>query len=162
MRTARIFSMLLLSLALAGTFACQTKRFRSDASIDSDYDFSKIDTFAVVRVQEKVLASPNGRIAGQAIRESLEKRGYEEVPEDQADVWVSYDLGTFAATRLSWGSGHRGEGRLIFRVIDPKTGREVYYGWVEGKLRTTPDPENSIRQAVEELLSARVPEVPED
>lgn len=146
-----------LALACLVGLHCASQPYKTGATVDSEYDFARVKTFAFAMVPKKALDSDNGKILRAAIGESLLARGFQEVPEAQADIWVSYDIGIFTASAVSW-SEHQGpgQGRIIVRAFDPETGREVWYGWAEANLRRQPDPERRIRAAVEALFENRV------
>jgi len=148
----------LVSVLLAlGTLHCTSSPFATGASIDTEYDFSVVKNLAFAQVPKKTLGSVHGKILRAAVEESLTARGFDFVAEDEAQLWVSYDVGVFLAGDVSWGQqGGPGQGRIIVRAIDPASGREVWYGWAEAHLRSQPDPENRIRKAVEALFEGRV------
>ncbi len=144
-----------IGVALA-TVHCASSPYATGAHIDTEYDFAAVKRLAFARVPSKPLASPNGKILRSAIEESLMARGFEWVGEDEAQLWISYDVGVFSST-VSWGEqSGLGQGRIVVRAINPKTSREVWYGWAQANLRSTPDPERRIRAAVEALLEDRV------
>ena len=146
-----------LLLALALLLGCQAQPFENGATTDAEYDFASKSTFAFHQVPEKVLNSDNGKILRAAIHESLTRRGWTEVSPEEADLWVSYDIGVFTASAVSWGDqGKLGRGRVVVRAIDPPTHHEVWYGWAEARIKRHPDPERRIREAVEALFEGRV------
>ena len=155
----RRLSVLLVALLGLASLHCATKPFATGSSADAEYDFASVKTFAFAMVPPRPLASENGKILRAAIQEALTQRGFQEVPETGADIWIAYDIGIFTASSVSWGKqGGRGQGRIIVRAIDPKQEREVWYGWAEARLRNSPDPERRIREAVNALAAERVAE----
>ncbi len=155
-RPRRLFVLLIALVGLV-SLHCATKPFATGANADAEYDFASVKTFAFAMVPPRPLASANGKILRAAIQEALTQRGFKEVPEAEADIWVAYDVGIFTASSVSWGKqGGPGQGRIVVRAIDPKEKREVWYGWAEANLRSQPDPERRIRAAVEVLFQDRV------
>jgi hypothetical protein len=148
---------LLIALVGLGSLHCATRPYATGANADAEYDFASVKTFAFGMVPPRPLNSENGKILRAAIAESLAARGFEEVDEAAADLWIAYDLGIFTASSVNWGKqGGPGQGRIVVRAIDPKEKREVWYGWAEANLRTNPEPERRIRAAVEALFENRV------
>jgi hypothetical protein len=153
----RALAALLILLLGVGSLHCASRPFATGATVDAEYDFSSVKTFAFAQVPSKVLASANGKILRVAIDEALTARGFQEAEEADADIWIAYDIGIFSASSVSWGKqGGPGQGRIIVRAIDPKANHEVWYGWAEANLRSQPDPERRIREAVEALFQNRV------
>lgn len=147
---------LVAACAVAGLH-CASQPYATGATADAEYDFSQVASFAFAKVPQKAKDSENGKILRAAIGESLLARGFREAPEGDADIWVSYDVGVFTASAVSWSQQQGpGQGRIIVRALDPATGREVWYGWAEANLRRQPDPERRIRAAVEALFQSRV------
>ena len=146
-----------LALFALPALHCATQPYATGSSADAEYDFASVKSLAFARVPQKVVGSPHGKILRAAIEESLTARGFSFVEEGEADLWISYDVGVFHATAVTWAQ-HQGpgRGRIIVRAIDPKGDEEVWYGWAEARLRSTPDPENRIRAAVETLFETRV------
>ncbi len=94
-----------------------------------------------------------------ALASTLTSRGLREVEESEADLIVSYDIGTFRAGNVVWAQqSSLLEGRLVVRGIDGKTGQEVWYGWVEARLKSSPDPEPRIPAAINALFDERASE----
>jgi hypothetical protein len=148
---------LLVVLLSLGAVHCATQLYKTDASIDTEYDFSTKNSFAFARVPKKPLTSPHGLILRAALEEALKARGFQMVEEADADLWISYDIGTFSVGSVSWGKQNNlGQGRIIVRAIDPASEHEVWYGWAEANLRSQPDPERRIREAVAALFEGRV------
>ena len=145
-------------LIALGALHCATQLYQTGAHIDTEYDFSTVNSFAFAMVPRKPLESVHGKILRDALSEALTARAFEEVAEDAADLWISYDIGVLSATAVTWTrvANDPGKGRIIVRGIDPATRHEVWYGWAEANLRSTPDPERRIREAVAALFANRV------
>jgi hypothetical protein len=157
MRTDRTRAALAAVLLALGALHCAAQPYATGAHIDTEYDFSRVETFAFAMVPARPLSSPHGQILRAALEEALLERGFEQVAEDDADLWISYDIGVLSATSVSWASQSTlGQGRIIVRALDPATRHEVWYGWAEANLRAQPDPERRIRQAVAALFESRV------
>lgn len=144
-----------------GTMGCSSSgRYKTSANVDTEYEFSKVDSFALKPLRAKAAGSPGGHVLASALRDGLTARGYTEVPADEADVFISYDLGRYAPAKLSGSSSFAiTEGTLTVRVIDPPTGRTVWYGWVETRMRSDDD-DAVIGQAVDALFADQIPAVP--
>ena len=157
MSTDRTLVALAAALFAFGALHCAARPYATGAHIDTEYDFSQVQTFAFAMVPKRPLESAHGEILRAALEEALLARGVEQVGEGDADLWISYDIGVLSATSVSWGSQSTlGKGRIVARAIDPATGHEVWYGWAEANLRAQPDPERRIREAVAALFEARV------
>ncbi len=157
MRTDRIRAALAAVFIAFGALHCAAQPYATGAHIDTEYDFSRVKTFAFAMVPTRPLTSPHGKVLRDALEEALLDRGFEQVAEDDADLWISYDIGVLSATSVSWArQSTLGKGRIIARAIDPATGHEVWYGWAEANLRAQPEPERRIREAVGALFENRV------
>jgi hypothetical protein len=157
MRSTRTLVIGLAAALLLVSAGCQTTPYDTGANADASYDFASKKTYAFNKVRPKVIDSANGKILRAELASLLKSRGLTEVAVDQADLWFSYDVGTFKASQISWGEQSTlGEGRIVIRVIDPKTDTEVWYGWAEARLLKAPDPERRIREALEALVAQRV------
>ena len=157
MPTDRTLVALAAALFAAGALHCAARPYATGAHIDTEYDFSRVQTFAFAMVPEKPLTSEHGKLLRATLEEALLERGFEQVAEGDADLWISYDLGVLSAMSVSWGSQSTlGKGRIIVRAIDPATRHEVWYGWAETNLRAQPEPERRIREAVAALFEGRV------
>lgn len=138
------------------SFGCASSRYKTHAHVDTEYDFSKVDSYALQPIRAKAAESAGGKQLADALRDSLKSRGYEEVAAEQADVLISYDLGRYAPAKLSGANSFAiTEGTLTVRVIDPPTGRTVWYGWVETRMRTDDD-DSVIGEAVEALFEDQI------
>ncbi len=157
---SRRAAILLVAVVLVG--ACTTGRegrFRTYARFDTTYDFEAVETFAFDVKRPGVAESEYGPILEAALREGLVVRGYREVPKDRADVWISYDYGTYSAAQLSGRNTlARQTGDISIWVYDPETGEQVWYGWSETTLTPRDEPEPTIRTAVAAILADRMPE----
>ncbi len=148
----------LVAALVAG--GCASSRYKTQANVDTEYDFAKVDSFVLQPIRQKAAVSAGGQRLQEALRDGLTARGYAEAPADQADVIISYDLGRYAPAKLSGANSFAiTEGTLTVRVIDPQSGRTVWYGWVETRLRTDDDQE-IIREAVDALFRDQIPRVP--
>ena len=157
MRTDRTLVALAMALLSLGALHCATQPYKTGAHIDTEYNFAEVHTFAFARVPQKPLDSTHGKMLREALADALTARGFEQVAEGDADLWISYDVGVMSATATSWGSQSTlGKGRIIVRAIDPTSGHEVWYGWAEANLRAQPEPDRRIREAVAALFEARV------
>ena len=150
----------LLCVAVVGVLGCASNRYKTAVNVDTEYDFSKVDSYALKPQREKAAGSAGGQRVAAALRKGLEERGYREVAEDEADVLVSYDLGRFAPAKLSGSNSFAiTEGTLTVSVLDPPSGRVVWYGWVETRLRPNDD-DAVIDEAVGALFEDRIPVAP--
>jgi hypothetical protein len=157
MRKDRNRLALAMVLLASGVLHCAAQPYATGAHIDTEYDFSQVRTFAFAMVPKRPLTSPHGEILRAALEEALQERGFEQVAEDEADLWISYDIGVLSAMSVSWASQSTlGQGRIIARAIDPATQHEVWYGWAEANLRAQADPERRVREAVAALFQNRV------
>ncbi len=151
----------LLALAFAATASACATQFRSDAHVDATYDFSQVDTFAFSLVRAKVAEFPNAKLLEDSIRNELQARGYQEVPEAEADVLISYDMGVHAAARLSGANKYNlQEGGITVRVMDRETRHTVWYGWSDKTLVSEDTPEVAIPDAVASLFLGRIQDAP--
>jgi hypothetical protein len=147
----------LTAVLIAGALACATVEYPSGANVDTEYDFSKVKTFAFALVPEKPLNSEHGKMLRQAIEQSMIARGFEMTSEGVADLWIAYDIGLISASSVNWGDQSTlGEGRIIVRANDPATRHEVWYGWAEAHIRRDGNPSARIPAAVEALFEGRV------
>ena len=94
-----------------------------------------------------------------ALRQALVDRGFAEKPKAEADVLISYDVGAYAAARVSGQSSiAKRDGGITVWVYDRKTGNQVWYGWSERPLSPTDEPEPTINDAVQAIFQDRMPE----
>jgi len=152
-------------LAICGVAAlvvlgCASTRYKTGARVDRSYDFSRIDTYAFGMLRPKTQESENGQILQRLLKERLDARGYKEVPEGEANVLVSYDLGSYSAARVSGANTFSGrqEGGLTIRVIDPGTRETIWYGWVETVIHSRDDVEVVVGAALDALFEDTIPE----
>jgi hypothetical protein len=147
----------LVTLLVAGALACASGRYETSSHFDTEYDFASVDSFALQAQRAKVTGSSGGQVLEDALRRNLVARGYVELPAEQADVLLEYDLGRYAPSKLSGSSSFaQTDGTLSVAVIDRATGRTVWYGWVETRLRPHDDL-SLIGDAVDALFEDRVP-----
>jgi len=136
-------------------------RFRGDAHVDTTYDFSKVNSFVFAPERPEMAATKNGQLLEAAIRNELLSRGYREVAKSDGGVLISYQLGVYAAARLSGDSSFANQkGGITVRVMDPKTRRTVWYGWSEKTLSPEDTAEVAIPEAVSALFANRIPHAP--
>lgn len=159
----RVTGRWLALLVLAGAapcialLACASDRFETDAYVDTTYDFASVGTFAFQVQREKVADSAAGQALEKALRHELVARSYQEVPAEEADVLIAYDVGRYAPAKLSGANSFaRTHGTLSVTVLDAPTGRRVWYGWVEAVLGQGDD-ERIVPEAVAALFEQRVP-----
>ena len=147
----------LAALVGACAIACAGGRYATSSHFDTEYDFASVDSFALNAQRAKTSESQGGQLLEQALRRNLVSRGYAELPAEQADVLLQYDLGRYAPSKLSGSSSFaRTDGTLSVSVVDRATGRTVWYGWVETRLRPHDD-FAVIGEAVDALFEDRVP-----
>jgi hypothetical protein len=145
------------ALPSAALLACASSRFETDAYVDTTYDFASVGTFAFQVQREKVADSPAGQALEKALLHELVARGYRQMPAEEADVLVAYDVGRYAPAKLSGANAFaRTQGTLSVTVLDAPTGRRVWYGWVEVVLGKGDD-ERLVPEAVAALFEQRVP-----
>lgn len=149
-----------IGLVFVLALACAGNRYKTNAHVDTAYDFSEVDSFAFAPQREKTAQSEAGKVLEAKVREELASRGYEEVEADDADVLVSFEVGQYAPAKLSGSSSFAiTEGTLTITVLDPETRRTVWYGWVETRLRND-DTDEVIGEAVDALFEGRIPDAP--
>lgn len=157
----QLFTCLVVLTVVAG--GCAHDRFRTQARVDTRYDFDAVKTYAFDVRRKKVADSDQGKMVEQALREGLTKRGYEEVEKDAADVWISFDIGVYSYGGLSGANqNRRQQGDLTVWIFDAKTNTNIWYGWAETPLRSGDKPEPTIRAAVEAIFNRRLPDLPKE
>ncbi|MBW2273273.1 MAG: DUF4136 domain-containing protein [Deltaproteobacteria bacterium] len=150
----------LLSLCV-GAVACKTTRWKTHANYDTSYDFSSVNSFAFTPAREKVAASRSGKLTEEAIRKELTARGYREVASDEARIFISYDIGVYAAAGLGGQNRfEKSEGGITVWFYDPTTMQHVWYGWAETVIHQQDTGEVVIPEAVAALFEDRVPQAP--
>jgi hypothetical protein len=155
--TAAMRTMLLCG-ALLALSACAGPVYTTGANVDTEYDFSQVRSYALNPQREKTAHSENGKHLAAAIRSELDERGYKELAVDQAQVWISYDVGRYSAARLSGSNSFAGaKGGITITVIDPASGDTAWYGWSDTLLRKNTDPAMAIPEAVDRLFEGRLP-----
>ncbi len=155
---ARFLSALCLCGALFALPACSGPTYSTGANVDAEYDFSQVNTYAFTPQRERSAHSENGERLASAIRAELTERGYEEVARDSAQVWISYDIGRYTPARLSGSNSFSpAEGGITVTVLDPATGRSIWYGWSQTILRKDTDAATAIPAAVAALFEGRLP-----
>jgi hypothetical protein len=150
----RVFICLLVVSFFAS--GCASERFKTHSRVDTSYDFESIESFAFDVKREKVAKSDAGEVVFEALRKGLVARGFEEVEKDDANVWISFDIGVHAYGGLS-GANRRTvqQGDITVWVYDAKTGENIFYGWAETSLRASDQREAIIYEAVEAIFANR-------
>jgi hypothetical protein len=144
-----------------GEIGCKTSRWKTNANYDTSYDFSGVNSFAFAPAREKVAASKSGKLTEEAIREELTSRGYTELPNDEAKILISYDIGVYAAAGLGGQNRfQRSEGGITIWLYDPETMQHVWYGWAETVIKGDDTGEVVIPEAVAALFEDRIPQAP--
>jgi len=146
-------------VVLVAASGCAGSRYRTSAHFDTEYEFSRVHTFAFHPPRPKTKSSEYGQILEQALRDHLVARGYEERTFPEADVMITYDLGRYAPAKLSGANSFAiTEGTISVSVIDRPSQRTVWYGWVESRLRPGDDAAKVINGAVDALFADQVPD----
>jgi hypothetical protein len=124
-RPARGLAILLLVLCATG---CYT-RFRGDAHLDPEFDFSKVRSIGLAKPLPKEPAdvARDRLLIVQEIGRQLEAKGYEIALANEADLLVIHHAGIGARTRIGGGD----EARMTLQFIEARTGHSVWYGWTE-------------------------------
>ena len=140
------------------SLGCQGPVYSTGAHVDTEYDFSQVNTYALDPIREKTAHSENGKRLAAAIRAELDERGYREVQLGEAPVRISYDVGRYAPARLSGANSFAGgRGGITITVLDSATGQTVWYGWSDTLLREGGSAETAIPEAVDALFEDRLP-----
>ena len=138
----------ILLLTLAG---CAV-RFRADAHMDPDFDFSRVRTIGLAKPlpREPAEVARDRRLIVEELARQLEAKGYEIAIANQADLLVIHHAGIEARRRIGQGEA----ARMTLQFVEGATGRSVWYGWTEQtwykELETDIQPE--IEKAVTSLL----------
>jgi hypothetical protein len=148
-----------IGVSLAALVGCALNRFSTGAHADTTYDFDAVESFAFDVARPKVKESANGQILEEALRHALVVRGFVEKTKADADVLISYDLGTYAAAAVSGRSSMaRRAGGINVWVYDRESGNQIWYGWSERPLSADDEPEPTINAAVDAIFEGRMPE----
>ena len=117
----------LVALVLAAT-GCLT-RFRGDAHLDPDFDFSQVRRIGLAKPlpKEPDDVARDRVLIVEEIGRQLEAKGYEIVLANEADLLVIHHAGIHARERIGGGQ----EARMTLQFIEARTGRSVWYGWTE-------------------------------
>jgi hypothetical protein len=176
----RALSRLLLLALLVALQGCATVKVRTD--FDSEVDFSGLRSFAWLEPPEFPGAHPfqdntllRKRVREAVIRE-LTSKGFEELPQEQADLLVTYHVTIDESTRhhsypagVSYAYGYRGhvigidhhggysesfqQGTLILDLIEPPGMQLRWRGWSIGAVPTRDREKNRIGLVVEKILA---------
>lgn len=147
-----------MSACLLATVGCAPTRFKTGAHFDTTYDFAAVESFAFDVARPQVKESANGQILEEALRKGLVERGFLEKTKADADILISYDLGAYAAAKLSGrGTLTKRNGGINVWVYDRKTGQQIWYGWSERPLSPEDQPEPAINEAVQAIFENRMP-----
>ena len=117
----------LLALALGAT-GCLT-RFRGDAHLDPEFDFSQVRSIGLAKPLPKEPAdiARDRVLIVEEIGRQLEAKGYEIALANRADLLVIHHAGIGARARIGGGE----EARMTLQFVEARTGRSVWYGWTE-------------------------------
>jgi len=174
---------LALLVPLAALAACSTIKTAHD--FDPDADFSRYRTWAWISEESLILpragethvsyVSPidEGRIR-RAVEQELAAKGYRKVAAAEADLIVSFSIGTQEKTEIrstpSGGAGYYDygyggwyggstvrsyqytEGTLALEFFDREARRAVWVGWGSKRLSKREDSEKVIGEAVKKIL----------
>ena len=153
--------------------ACAGPRFEAVSDFDRSYDFSDVETIALLpidrtSVAERMITDMQVDRINAALTRELADRGYRVVEERQdADLFLSWHLVTrertdirsynAASTYQCWRCGPPVsdvtvnkylEGTFIVDLIDPLRNRSVWRSTIESRLRAQPDPAQAERNRV--------------
>jgi hypothetical protein len=166
---------LLLALALAS--GCYN--IKTGSEYDYSADFSSYATYAWVTEDLTLIGTGTGNPAirneqnetwiREAVDRSLTQRGLEKVPIDEAQLVVTFVVGTKEELRLEGGGtnygflGAKGEppkyykGSLSIDLFDRATRRQIWHGWASKPLDPGDDPQRVIDDAVARIMAAFPP-----
>lgn len=175
---------LLVVVLLLG--ACAGPRFEPVSDFDRSYDFSDVETVALLPIDR---TSASGQMISDmqvdridaALTRELADRGYRVVKDRQdADLFLSWHLVTrertdirsynAASTYQCWRCGppvsdisvnKYTEGTFIVDLIDPLRNRSVWRSTIESRLRPQPDPEVAARNRASAARAVLAPFPPE-
>jgi hypothetical protein len=175
----RAVSRLLVVALLAALQGCTTLTVRTD--FDPGADFSGLRSFAWLEPPEFPGVHPfqDNTLLRKRVREAvirkLASKGFEEVPQEQADLLVTYHVTIDERTRyysypvgVDYAYGYRGhligvgypggysesfqEGTLIVDVIEPAGMQLRWRGWSSGGVPTRDREKSRIELTVEKIL----------
>lgn len=99
-----------------------------------------------------------------AIDAALAKRGFQAVSRDEAQVLVAFSVGTTVRYRLEGSTSgsiaglepgeKQTKGTLNLYLVDHASRREVWHGWTSKWLSKGDDPDATVHEAVETVMSA--------
>jgi hypothetical protein len=177
----RALSRLLVVALLAALQGCTTLKVRTD--FDHGADFSGLRSFAWLEPPEYPGVNPfqDNTLLRKRVREAVSRelasKGFEEVPQEQADLLVTFHVTIDERTGhysypvgvdYAYGYGYRGylvgvsypgghtesfqEGTLILDLIEPAEMQLRWRGWTTGSVPTRDRDRNRIELAVEKIL----------
>lgn len=98
-----------------------------------------------------------------AIDAALAKRGFTAVPREEAEVLVAFSVGTAVRYRIEGSASgsiaglepgeKQTKGTLNIYLIDHTSRREVWHGWTSKWLAKGDDPDATVREAVDTVMS---------
>lgn len=158
--------LLLLVMGLAGCASNVTTDYDSNAA------FTTYDTYAFEPGQAREVQSLDASRVRNAIEDEMRSEGYEQVPPEQADLWVrfrfeeqrkyestgfSYGVGVFNSP-FGFGLSTRPEARpvpqeqLVVELVEPESNRVVWKGTSREYLTEDMGPQ-SRTELINELIS---------
>jgi hypothetical protein len=147
-RAALVLALLVAVLAAPGCYS----RFRADAHLDPEFDFSKVRSVGLAKPlpKEPTDIARDRVLIVEELGRQLEAKGYAIALANEADLLVIHHAGVHARMRIGQGE----EARMTLQFVEARTGRSVWYGWTEQKWYAEMD-ENlqpEIEKAVRSLL----------
>lgn len=116
------------------------------------------------RGNPRIRNEENERRIREAIDASLASQGLQEVPRQDADLIVSFTVGTKEDLRLEGASNNYSfltskqatrtyyEGTLSIDLFDAETAAQVWHGWASKPLNPEDDPDEVVKRAVAEIM----------
>jgi hypothetical protein len=153
--------------------ACSQLRVSTD--YDPDVSVTLLHTYRVQEPQDIAFDTLHHERVVTAVQENLNAKGYREAEEGKADFHVRYrtevlhdvpgnfsfgvGFGTFSGgSGMSLGTSSRpvqDEGVFLIDILNPKEGKIIWRGTVQGKMKRTATPaqrEAEVRRFVDALL----------
>jgi hypothetical protein len=134
-----------------GTSGCYS-RFRADAHLDPEFDFSQVRTIGLAKPlpKEPEPIARDRKLIVEEIGRQLEAKGYTIALANEADLLLIHHAGVHARQRIGGGE----EARMTIQFVQARTGHSVWYGWTEQKWYASMDEEiePEIEKAVRSLL----------
>lgn len=166
--------------------ACAGPRFEAVSDFDQRYDFSDVESIALLpidrtSVADVMISDMQVDRINAALSRELADRGYRVVADRRdADLFLSWHLVTrertdirsynAASTYQCWRCGppvsdvsinKYTEGTFIVDLIDPLRNRSVWRSTIESRLRAQPDPETAARNRARAARAVLAPFPPE-